>query len=590
MQHKEMSRSTTQILLDIWNHLSARRRYQFFLLLLVMLLCGISELISLGALVPFLSVLSNPELLWSNPLVNRLANYAGLDSPSQLLLPSILIFTISVCISACVRVTNVWLNSRYAAAIGSSLSSEAYRRTLYQPYQVHLNRSTSTVITTLTSYVNTTVSALNSALQLFTAFIVALGVGLGLFIIDAWMAFTVTLLLGGIYLIIFFRIKRELRHNGSEIVIASTLQIKALQEGLGSIRDVILDSNQPTYFEIYKRQDLLQRRMQSRNIFLSQSPRFTLESIGMITIVFLGYFSIQFRSPESVIPALGILALGAQKLLPSLQQIFSCWSNLKAGHSAIECVLEMLQQPLPNLPSAVSGYQFCNTIKLIDVSFTYDASKRSVLKRINLSIKQGERIGFVGSTGSGKSTIIDIIMGLLNPTLGYVQIDNHDIHDSKNNMLLASWRHSIAHVPQSVYLADITIAENIAFGIPMTNIDMDRVREVAKMSQIHSFIESMPNKYLSYVGERGISLSGGQRQRIGIARALYKNANILIFDEATSALDIDTENAVMEEINKLDKSMTILMIAHRLSTLRHCDRVVRLEYGHIESISSFSDF
>ena len=236
-----------------------------------MLFSGLSELISLGALVPFLSVLSNPELLWSNPLVNRLANYAGLSSPSQLLFPSILLFTISVCIAACVRVANVWLNSRYAAAIGSSLSCEAYRRTLYQPYQAHLNRNTSSVITTLTSYVNTTVSALNSALQLFTAFIVALGVCLGLFIIDARMAFTVTMLLGGIYLIIFFRIKRELRLNGSKIVVSSTLQIKALQEGLGSIRDVILDSNQLTYFELYKRQDLLQRRIQSRNIFLSQS-------------------------------------------------------------------------------------------------------------------------------------------------------------------------------------------------------------------------------------------------------------------------------------------------------------------------------
>ena len=250
----------------------------------------------------------------------------------------------------------------------------------------------------------------------------------------------------------------------------------------------------------------------------------------------------------------------------------------------------MLQQQLPCLPPAASALKFSDTIKLIDVSFNYDSSKSSILKHINLSIKQGERVGFVGSTGSGKSTIIDLIIGLLNPTSGYVQIDNHDIHDSNNVMLLESWKDSIAHVPQSVYLADITIAENIAFGIPKDNIDMDRVREVAKMSQIHAFIESMPNQYSSYVGERGISLSGGQRQRIGIARALYKGGNILVLDEATSALDIHTEDAVMEEINKLDKSMTILMIAHRLSTLRHCDRVVRLEYGQIESISPPSDF
>lgn len=574
-------------MLGLWTHVSQRRRIQLGLLLVVILASGGAELVSLGAVLPFLAVLTNPETLWQQPLMQPLAAQFGFTRASDLLLPATLTFAVAAVLAALIRLTNLWLNGRLAAAIGSDLSCEAYRRTLYQPYEVHVQRNSAEVITSTTTQIGSTVVAINSLLLLISSALVGAGLLIGLLLIDAAVALCTAALFGIAYTLLGIANRRELRRNGQKIAKASSQQLKALQEGLGSIRDVLLDSSQSAYIQIYQQADRPQRLLQAKNNFLSVFPRYAFEALGMVAIALLGgLLVLQRGSGASVIPLLGALALGAQRLLPALQQIYSSWALLKASNAAIHAVLAMLDQPLPSLVQATKPSLLHDRVRFEGVHFCYLSEQPEVLRGLDLEIRRGERIGLIGSTGSGKSTTVDLLMGLLAPTSGKVLVDGKDLHDPAHPQRLVAWRAAIAHVPQSIYLADSSIAENIAFGVPREKIDLARVQQAASQAQIASFIESSPEGYSLLVGERGVRLSGGQRQRIGIARALYKKAQVLVFDEATSALDTATEQALMDAVNKLSNTLTIVMIAHRLSTVKCCDRVIRLDDGLVEACGS----
>ena len=549
-----------------------------------MLASGVAELLSLGAVMPFLAVLSDPQQLWQQPLAQHLAINIGLTSSSQLLIPATLLFASAAVLAAVIRTSNLWLNGRLAAAVGSDLSCEAYRRTLYQPYAVHVQRNSAEVITGTTTQISTTVVALNSLLQMITAAVVASGLLAGLLVIDAPVALGATVLFGTAYGVLAFIARRQLRSNGKEIVEASRQQLKALQEGLGAIRDVLLDGSQSTYLQIYRKADRPQRQLQAKNAFLGAFPRYALEALGIVAIALFGCLVVLQRgSGAASIPLLGALALGAQRLLPALQQVYVGWAGLRGYNAAMQSVLAMLNQPLPLQVIASEQLPLRHGIHLDNVFFSYGPGKPYVLTGLDFEISCGERIGLIGSTGSGKSTTTDLLMGLLVPTVGRVLIDGLDLHDPDHPERLVAWRSAVAHVPQSIYLADSSIAENIAFGVPRHQIDFARVKQAAEQAQIASFIETNPDGYASFVGERGIRLSGGQRQRIGIARALYKKSRILFFDEATSALDTRTEEAVMESINALSQSLTVIIIAHRISTVQSCDRVIRLANGAVSA-------
>jgi ATP-binding cassette subfamily B protein len=281
------------------------------------------------------------------------------------------------------------------------------------------------------------------------------------------------------------------------------------------------------------------------------------------------------------------MALGAQRLLPTLQQGYTAWSVVASSEASLKDVIELLDQPMPayaNQPAQIP-IQYRQHILIRNVSFRYAPSSQCVLRNVNLTIARGARIGFIGATGSGKSTLIDIIMGLLPPSEGELSIDGQTV----NSINHRAWQAHIAHVPQSIYLADISVAENIAFGLPVDKIDIERVRQAAKQAQIDEVIESWPNKYQTFVGERGVRLSGGQRQRVGIARALYKKADVIVFDEATSALDNETEKAVMDAIDSLNLELTIIIVAHRLTTLQKCSQIIELGNGGILRTGTYQD-
>jgi ABC-type multidrug transport system fused ATPase/permease subunit len=574
--------STLSLLFCMWGYLNRRRRLQLGLLLMVMLATAGAEFISLGAVLPFLAVLSEPERLWQQPLVQSLSLRLGLIGPDQLLLPATTVFTVALILAAIVRLTNLWLNGMMAAAIGSDLSGEVYRRTLYQPYGVHVQRNSSTVLNTITNEVQHSVWAFKSIFQFATSALVACALFGGLLLVGWKLTLGVIFLFGSSYVLIALMSRRRLTWNSNQITSANGQLVKAVQEGLGAIRDVLLNNYQLYYVEIYLNADRRQRILTAVNDFLAEFPRYAVESLGMVAIALLGYFLVVQKGGEgSAISILGFLALGAQRLLPALQSVFRSWAQVNGFSADLAGVIEMLDQPLPATLSAESVMELKQSIQLQRVSFRYSAQKPDVLNRIDLEIRRGERIGLVGTTGSGKSTMVDLVMGLLVPTAGRLLVDGLDLHDPLKPERLLEWRASISHVPQSIYLADSSFAENIALGIPRERINMDQVRNAARQAQISSFIDSTTDGYNSFVGERGIRLSGGQRQRIGIARALYKQASLLILDEATSALDTETESAVMEVVDTLSHDLTVVIIAHRLSTVRNCDRIISLDKGNL---------
>ncbi len=566
---------------QLWRHLSRRRQLQFFLVLALMLISAITEVISLGAIIPFLGILTAPDKVFSHPIVSDIAQSFGILSAEQLALPITILFITAILLANFTRLLLLWVSTKLSFMAGADLSYEVYHRTLHQPYIVHLERNSSEVITGILNKVGGVVfNILLPALTFISSLLLLIIVITTLMVIDPVITSISVIGFGLTYILITILTRKKIANNSDCIAYETTMLHKALQEGLGGIREVLLDGTQQLYCNIYRKADLPLRKAQGSNIFISSSPKFGMEAIGVSLIAIIAYtFSQQQEGVTAVIPALGAIALGAQRLLPALQNCYASWSVITGSRALLFDSLLLLEQPISTDSSndLAERMDFKENIRLDSVSFRYKKNTPWVLDNLNLEISKGERIGFVGETGSGKSTSLDLIMGLLEPTTGEVIIDGKPLTDVE----LHKWRKNIAHVPQSIFLIDSSMAENIAFGVPKELIDIKLVQDAAKQAQIAEFIERQPNGYDSPVGERGVRLSGGQRQRIGIARALYKKANVLIFDEATRALDDTTEKAVMGAIEGLDRSITVLFIAHRLTTLRNCDRIIELKDGSV---------
>ena len=571
----------SNLLIGLWHSLSYRRRRQFVFLIGLMLISALAEMVSLGAVLPFLGILVAPDQVFKYPIVVDMAQAWGITSADQLVSPLTLAFAAAAMTAGAIRILLLWASTRIAFATGADLGIEAYRRTLYQPYQVHMSRNSSEVISGITNKVNNVVFlVLLPLLMLVSSTVLLVAIMIALIAIDPMVASVAAVGFGACYALISWMSRRRLHRNSVRIAYEQTQVVKALQEGLGGIRDVLLDGTQPVYCDIYRQADHQLRRAQGNNAFIGGSPRCIMETLGMVLIAVLAYaLSRQVGGIAAALPVLGALVFGAQRLLPALQQIYSAWASIAGSYASLSDIIDLLGQPLVAelVQPAPAPLLFHKDIQFRNARFRYTDDGPWVLDSLNLTIPKGARVGFVGNTGSGKSTTLDLLMGLLVPTEGELLLDGQLI----SGIHVRAWQQTIAHVPQSIFLADATLAENIAFGVPPANIDLDRVRQAAHQAQIADFIESSTEGYQAYVGERGIRLSGGQRQRIGIARALYKQASVLVFDEATSALDNATEQSVMDAIEGLSSDLTILLIAHRLTTVRRCDTIVELEHGRI---------
>jgi ATP-binding cassette, subfamily B, bacterial PglK len=573
----------------LWAHLALRRKKQLGLLLVIMVITSFAEVLSIGAVLPFLGALMSPEKVFTNEYIQLIVSSLQITEPNQLLLPLTLLFIAASIFSAGMRLTLIWAQTRLGHAIGADLSVQAYEKTLYQPYSVHASRNSSEVIAGISGKISSVVySTLLPLLSSASSALILITIMAALIAIDPVVALITFGGFGVVYAVIMVLSRKRLTQNSQRISRESNQVVKALQEGLGGIRDVLIDGTQAVYCKIYRSADLPLRAAEANNQIIAASPRFLIEALGIALIAALAYvLTGREGGVAAAIPLLGALAIGAQRLLPVLQQLYGSWSSLRGGQASLDDVLDLLEQPLPTYARALPSepFAFKKSIKINNISFRYRGQTPWVLRDVSFEIQKGARVGFMGTTGSGKSTLLDILMALLPPGKGSLAIDERAINEQN----FRSWQSRIAHVPQSIFLADITIAENIAFGVPLEQIDYERVEGAAQQAQIAKTIESWEKGYNTLVGERGVRLSGGQRQRIGIARALYKQADVIVFDEATSALDNETEAAVMDAVDAIGDDITVLMVAHRLSTLKVCDVIFELEAGRIKRSGAYRE-
>lgn len=585
-KNKLEKNSSFSILLEIWNYLSKRRKLQLIIFTNLNILSSFSESLSIALTLPLISVVIDPKQIWEMQWLQNIFLSLGINSSEKIILPIILLFIFASLFSTFIKLFILRTNNFFAAAIGNDLSCLTYARTLNQPYEKHIELNSSEIISAATTYVDSTREAIYSVLNFLSYFCFVITIEITLFVFNWQIALFSILIFGFSYFFISYKSKLIVLRNGKIVANLAKERVQSIQEGLGSIRDVLLGSKQKIFINKYSNIDLIYRRKLASNKFITFSPRYIIENIGFIFIAILAYKFSNDSSAQNGLPILGTFAVAAQKLLPSMQQCYNSIGTIRSNKSSILKVLEILNQKNYIINSKeIKPLNFKDSISLSNVYFNYFNTNKLIFKNISLEIKKGERIGIIGKTGSGKTTLTDILMGLVKPSKGSIKIDGINLYQKNNPEKLLQWRLALSHVPQNIYLSDNTIAENIAFGVPIDKINFEKVEKVSKKAQIHDFIKDSKNKYLTKVGENGLKLSGGQRQRIGIARALYNNAQIIFFDEATSALDNITEKALINSLNLLDSNLTIIIVAHRLSTIKNCDRIIRVDSSNLEEIS-----
>ena len=565
----------------IWPHISSHFRWKLPLLLILILVVSFAEILSLGALLPFLSVLVAPKDIDKFPLGGYLATFFGVSSANNLLAIFTIIFLCTIVLATLLRLFMLIFSVRLSFEIGVDITGKVYRKILHQSYANYLKVNSSDIINTVSnkshSIIHSAIMPLMTLISSGVLFCCILG---AVYAVDPFVATMTAMGFIFSYLLVMFFTRTRLSREGSLVPKLSTRLIKLLQESLGGKRDILLDGSQSVYCEIYRDADIQLRSAQGTNMILGQFPRSIIESTALLLLAFLAYELA--RKPGGIaaaLPMLGILAMSAQRMLPVMQQAYAAWSSIKNGQHAVQDILDILNEELSESSTQPkpSPMLLISTIEFNNLGFRYAPDLPWIFHGIDLRVQKGERLGIMGASGIGKSTLLDVVMGLLEPTVGSVDIDNLPITESNRR----SWQANLAHVPQSVFIADISVEENIAFGVQKHLIDSERVKTCARKAQIDGTIEGLPDQYQTSLGDRGFRLSGGQRQRIGIARALYKQADVIIFDEATSALDHETEGDVMKAIESLSKNLTIFIVAHRLSTLRMCSRVVELQNGGV---------
>ncbi len=583
-----------QDLLIVTKKLSRRRKYQLFALLILQMIGAASEVVSIGAVLPFLGALANAEDLLISPTLKPWLDLVGIDSAPELITLMAALFATSILLVNMLRVVILWVQSRLSAAIGSDLSIEIFRRMLFQTYKFHTQLNSGITISVITNDLGALMAVVRKSLIMIMQGFVVFSIMGALIVYNAQVALTMIILLLGSYTI-FARVSRNiLLRNGKISSDKHRTIIKILQEGLGGIRDVILDGNQKTFINIYDGNERAMRRARANSSIIISIPRFMLEMIGVSVLCgFAAVLAWEEKNLQEILPLLGVFSMAAMRLLPAMQRLYNSYAGMQDSHVSMKRALDALERPMDSACIKITGDVFIleRGISLEDVWFSYSNVVENheesdwVLKSIDMDIAVNTTVALVGDTGSGKSTLADIILGLLLPQRGCIRVDGNEI--SKES--LYHWRQSIAHVPQTIFLSDNSIKENIAFGTPVEKIDIHRVKEAARLACIDDFIENSPLGYDDIVGERGIRLSGGQRQRIGIARALYKQASIIVFDEATSSLDNTTEAEVMDAINNLSGKITMIIIAHRLTTIRSADRVYEIRDGEVVGSGKYEE-
>jgi ATP-binding cassette subfamily B protein len=580
----------------LWFSINPRRRRQLVALQVLSLVAALGEVANLGALLPFLQLLANPQE--GVKALGPFAPYLEKLPQQHLLITLGLGFMAVVVLSTALRALTIRTQLRLSALIISDLGEQVFGAVLQRPYAWHLRTNSSAVLSHLTRDVDALFSCVVALLLLGMNFLIVLLTGAVLIALAPGVMLMVGVLFTCFNFLVFRFTRAQLSSDGAVALLEYQRCVQLAQESLGGIRDILLDRSHRTFLKAYRQSNQRRKLAEAAINIKAQLPRYFIEGFAILLIVAVSLaLALQGQGVDRQLPLLGTMALGSYRLLQPLQQCFGALSILQANDMVLlrlEPFLypqEGMDRLIPTKAHLFPALSFDQSdqplVYIHNVSFRYSDEGPWVLRDLDLAIQPGERLAFVGTTGSGKSTTSDLLLGLLVPSEGQLLVLGQNLHATPG--LVAAWQRRVAHVPQQIFLSDASFAENIAFGVPIDLINLDLVRKAAQDARISELIESSLEGYATLVGERGVRLSGGQRQRIGIARALYKQAQLLVLDEATSALDNRTEAEVMAAIESLDRRITVIMIAHRLSTVERCDRVVLLEQGRIVGCGQFKE-
>ncbi|MGD9554575.1 MAG: ABC transporter ATP-binding protein [Arcobacteraceae bacterium] len=565
--------------------LSNHERKRAIQLLIIMILMAFFEVLGVGSIMPFLSVLGNPEVIETNEYLAFLYSYFSFESKDTFLIFLGVFALVMLIISAIFRSLALYATARFSNMRRHSISRQLLSKYLHQPYSFFLSRNSSEISKTILSEVDIfIIQVMQPSLQLITYIVVTIALTSFLIAIDPILALILVALFGTFYSVTYLIIRKYLTKIGLELQKANEKRFKIVSETIGGIKDLKVLGRESVYLSSFDKPSENFSSYQATSATLSQVPQYIVEVLAFGSLLVMAMYTIVSNDADlgTMLPILGLYALGALKLKPAIQTIYSSISSLRFGQPALETILKDLQQKSEQEISISNDFKrvtLQKELQLKNINFNYPNTTTLALTDISIDIEANSTVGIIGTTGAGKSTLVDIILGLLLPTSGEIRIDD-EVLSSTN---IRQWQNSIGYVPQSIFLADDTIASNIAFGVEKEQIDIDQVQRVSKMAQVHEFVTELKNGYNTIIGERGVRLSGGQRQRLGIARALYNNPELLVLDEATSALDNQTEAEVMKAIDNMSGSKTIIMIAHRLSTVEKCDKIIKLEKGLIYS-------
>lgn len=557
------------------------RRLQF--LVVLMAFAELGSVLSIG---PFMALVGDMSQLQGDGIVGDIYRMSGLEDPRLFLFWTGIGVLVSLTIAALISMFTIWRLSMYGARVGAELSSRLYSHYMHQPWLFHASGSSSQLTNQIAQECGRiTNGIINPLMQMNARIVMAALMAVAIFIFNPVVAITGLVIFTVAYMAMYRIVRQRLIRNGGTITASNRMRFKMMGEGFGGIKDALLLGRQGVFTDRFQQASFRLANAQGKIQVISQVPRFIMELVAFGSVIFLILYLLAAHDGNlgTILPLLSVYALAGFKLLPAFQQIYSSISGIRGSLVAFEGLREDLRASatasLQFAPSANSGEHLtpCESIELKNIMFSYPGKQEPVLRDVTLTIGVNKVIGLVGASGSGKSTAIDLLLGLIQPENGELLIDGELLTKQQ----LRAWQNSLGFVPQSIFLADSSIRENIAFGLPPELVDEEKVQQAATMAHLDELLAELPDGLNTRVGERGVQLSGGQRQRIGIARALYHDADVLILDEATSALDGITEKLIMDAIHDLSGKKTIIIIAHRLATVKQCDTIFLLSQGKL---------
>ncbi|SDX03448.1 ABC-type multidrug transport system, ATPase and permease component [Ruegeria halocynthiae] len=573
-------------------------RLRFYFLLGFMVLVALAEVIGISSVLVLLNVLSEPDQVLDRKLLSAIYESLGFSSfySFQVFL-AVAVFFI-VFLSLAIKAYGAYLVIKFATMRGYSISSRLLEKYLNQPYEWFLRQNSSDITKNVLGQIDVLVGqVIIPMLRLTAATISSFAIVTFLLAVDPYVSIFSALVLGISYTALYLKLRSSFQGFGRDVLRADEARYRLVGEALGGIKQIKLYGLESSYTNQFKGPAQKRAISLALNLTLGQLPRYALEAItfGLLLTLILILLLSNSGDLAATIPTLGIFAFAVMRLLPAIQQIYNSLVTIKGGEEPLNHIVAANQETLPvaELTNCTAAFEqqlpelpLTKNLVLSDLSYSYELADRQALEKINLQIEARNTIGIVGGTGAGKTTLVDIILGVLPVRNGKLIVDGVPITEAN----IGAWQRSIGYVPQDIYLSDDTIARNIAFGIPPEKIDPQAVEQAARAAALHDFVTNeLPMGYQTNVGERGVRLSGGQRQRIGIARALYRNPSLLVMDEATSALDTITERVIMEAVHNIRADKTIILIAHRLSTVRECDQILLMQNGKVSSSGTYDD-